>query len=530
MPFFLQEFCQANHKEDIRTPVEVMEIDMPHSEEGCSRALFSGEARATQFRAPVANMKRQVHLDRRDLVQVDLSSEPGAGPDFSDVDVVASAEVESGPPSPSDNHRTSYFDNNRNDEDSDYEPPQVPRRENTAESSMPSTTPETSSHRRNARVRAFKLRFGRCTNAQQRSRLIRINRLRTIRGQYVTQWPAYPLYPTSLAYLEDDRRGFPENEPLPPEDGGANYLKALVDLAQSEEPCVSERLKRNVERRVEEGIYPEKTSREDFIAILDVSDVLLGRDPSRIVRLQVSVGFLAQLATTPCGIKHYGRESDREFNDLASITAHDSETYPTTRHSSSAGVESATGFAQHALDAMEQLNTLVDSPMESDSGPDSDPRQQSTPEPEWEKFVIDLPMSGEEEQEEDNGNNENHDPLAEGTVQSSQIEIAQIGTHEYTSWMLEQWKQVAASQDQIQEHKRLATEHSATAQARQKRASDLHERADGYQHKADRMRQNAAMWRDAAERKARIAEVHNDRFASEQQKLADVQAKLTGRG
>ena len=39
---------------------------------------------------------------------------------------------------------------------------------------------------------------------------------------------------------------------------------------------------------------------------------------------------------------------------------------------------------------MEQLNTLVDSPMESDSGPDSDPDQQSTQEPEWEEFFIDL--------------------------------------------------------------------------------------------------------------------------------------------
>ena len=233
MPFFFQEYCLANHKENIRTPVELLEIDMPHSEEGCSRSLFSGEARATQYKAPVANMRRQVHLESRDLVQVDLSSEPGAGPDFSDVDVGASAEVESGPPSPSDNHGTSYFDNDRNDEDSDYEPPRGPRRQSTVGSSMPSTTPETSSHRRPARVRAFKLRFDRCTNAQQHSRLIRINRLRTIWGQYVTQWPAYPLYPTSLAYLEDDRCGLPENEPLPPEDWGTNYLKALLDLAQS---------------------------------------------------------------------------------------------------------------------------------------------------------------------------------------------------------------------------------------------------------------------------------------------------------
>lgn len=66
-----------------------------------------------------------MHLDSRDLIQVDLSSEPGAGSEFSDMDVGAGAEVESGPPSPSRNHRTSYFDNDRNDDDSDYEPPQV---------------------------------------------------------------------------------------------------------------------------------------------------------------------------------------------------------------------------------------------------------------------------------------------------------------------------------------------------------------------------------------------------------------------
>ena len=144
------------------------------------------------------------------------------------------------------------------------------------------------------------------------------------------------------------------------------------------EPCVSERLTRTVKRRVEEGIYPEK----DFITILDISDVLLGRDPSRIVRLHVPVEFLAQLATTPCGRARYRRGGDLESSDLAATPAHDSETHPTTRDGSSSGLESAAGLAQHALDAMEQLNTLVDSLMEFDSGPDSDPDQQSTQEPE----------------------------------------------------------------------------------------------------------------------------------------------------
>lgn len=429
--------------------------------------------------------------------------------------------------------KTSRFDRDVNDDDPDYEPSIISRRTGSSKSMTLSKIPEPSHDRAPVRVRAFTSRFNQLKPEQRQIRLRSIDRLKAYWHDDITQWPAYPMYPTSLAFVENNRHGLSENEPLSPEDWGTEYLKLLLDLARSGESVVrlSERLRSTIRQRVGNGIYPDKS----FITILDISAVLLGRDPP----------IPGQLDTASSEGAQHGGEGIVNSNNATAQHASDLHPNSGTCSGPTTIAASVPDLVQLARGAMEQLKTPTDSLVEIDGAPGSRLSQQSSKGSEQTASTGNPTMDNDEREF---GDLQSPESSLESILQPHQAGGPRHGTLDHTALMIKRhqlktkqhklltkrFQRVYDSQVRLEKFERFRDEDLSSFQACREKMSSLLEaierdqRAiDRRQRQIDKKRRNFKLWRREAMEKARSAEAHGERRATEELELADALAKVT---